>query len=185
MSIIINTNFAGPDARASLRATRQSRRDFFALDLVRLGEDRGDSRSPQAGSTRPKGNTASVSGIFATNSNEAERFNDPERALKAREEIEFLTPELARGDGSRRPVSQSRVSRRAGPSEPNDGDPRNAKEDRREQPGPRTPPHRDHQDWQGLLEHARAGASDFMEPLRQADQYSSRCSRTTSLSIVW
>ena len=55
---------------------------------------------------------------------EAEEFNDPVRAEKARDEREFLVRELARAVGPGRPGPQGGVPRRARPPQRDPGDPR-------------------------------------------------------------
>ena len=94
---------------------RNPGREFFVLDLARADDERVgcDSRGLEAGSavSRNPGDAGPLLDARARAEyrlrleelreelDEAERLNDPERAAKAREEIGFLTQELARATG--------------------------------------------------------------------------------------
>lgn len=89
-------------------------RDFPAIDLVGKGQERGAAQSKGAGGASVSADLGDAGDVLDAQARaeyrrrledlreeltEAERFNDPERATKLREEIEFLTDELARATG--------------------------------------------------------------------------------------
>jgi len=85
---------------------RNPGREFFAPELARVGEEHfGCDARPLEADTGPlldrraKAEYQRRLEDLREDLHEAERSNDPERVAKAREEIEFLTGELARATG--------------------------------------------------------------------------------------
>ena len=90
---------------------------------------------------------------------EAEGFNDPARAAKARVELDFLVGRAGAGSGAGRARPAGRGACRAGPAQCDQSHPR-----RDRQPGPRPPlarpsPRLDHPDRSLLLVHTRPPGS--------------------------
>ncbi|MGH7898861.1 MAG: hypothetical protein ACREQQ_12975 [Candidatus Binatia bacterium] len=85
-------------------------REFHVLDLVAIGQDTKtpsavDAGAPDLGDSgahldpQAKGDYGRRLDDLRDELEEAERFNDPGRSAKAREEIDFLSAELARATG--------------------------------------------------------------------------------------
>ena len=105
--------FHAVDIVGAAEGTTAARRDGRRGRRRCRGPPRGRRRRRAARRRRPSASTARASRTCAPRSRRPRTFNDPERAARAREEIEFIARELSQRRRPRRPRPQGGVERRA------------------------------------------------------------------------